>query len=144
MRIFVFEIQTSSIFYHNKDICISIRDIYMSNIDICISEISLIKLNSGYLHLKKRCLKLKCIYLYLKWDIWFSKLNTYIFISVRDICISVRDICIYYNWIRDITIHSLASVTQLNVPSDWRPGGRGFNQVGNILSWRLIMKYFLR
>ena len=30
--------------------------------------------------------------------------------------------------------------------SDWRPGGRGFNpaEVGNILSWRLIMKYFLR
>ena len=29
--------------------------------------------------------------------------------------------------------------------SDWRPGGRGFDpaEVGNILSWRLIMKYFL-
>ena len=39
-----------------------------------------------------------------------------------------------------------ASVAQLDVPSDWRPGGRGFNpaEVGNILSWRLIMKYFLR
>ena len=29
--------------------------------------------------------------------------------------------------------------------SDWRPGGRGFDaEVGNILSWRLIIKYFLR
>ena len=39
-----------------------------------------------------------------------------------------------------------ASVAQLDAPSDWRPGGRGFNpaEVGNILSWRLIMKYFLR
>ena len=39
-----------------------------------------------------------------------------------------------------------ASVAQLDAPSDWRPGGCGFNpaEVGNILSWRLIMKYFLR
>ena len=38
-----------------------------------------------------------------------------------------------------------ASVAQLDAPSDWRPGGRGFDpaEVGNILSWRLIMKYFL-
>ena len=37
-------------------------------------------------------------------------------------------------------------MAQLDAPSDWRPGGRGFNptKVGNILSWRLIMKYFLR
>ena len=30
--------------------------------------------------------------------------------------------------------------------SDWRPGGRGSTpaEVGNILSWRLIMKYFLQ
>ena len=30
--------------------------------------------------------------------------------------------------------------------SDWRPGGRGFDpaEVGNILSWKLIMKYFLK
>ena len=33
-----------------------------------------------------------------------------------------------------------ASVAELDAPSNWRPGGRGFN----ILSWRLIMKYFLR
>ena len=42
---------------------------------------------------------------------------------------------------------SPASVAQLDAPSDWRPGGRGFNppaEVGNILSWRLTMKYFLR
>ena len=39
-----------------------------------------------------------------------------------------------------------ASVAQLDAPSNWRPGGRGFNpaEVGNILSWRLIVKYFLR
>ena len=39
-----------------------------------------------------------------------------------------------------------ASVAQLDGPSDWRPGGCGFDpaEVGNILSWRLIMKYFLR
>ena len=39
-----------------------------------------------------------------------------------------------------------ASVAQLDTPSDWRPGGRGSTpaEVGNILSWRLIMKYFLR
>ena len=40
-----------------------------------------------------------------------------------------------------------ASVAQLDAPSDWRPGGRRFNpptEVGNILSWRMIMKYFLR
>ena len=39
-----------------------------------------------------------------------------------------------------------ASVAHLDAPSDWRPGGRGFNpaEVCNILSWRLIMKYFLR
>ena len=38
----------------------------------------------------------------------------------------------------------LALVAQLDAPSDWRPGGLGFNppEVGNILSWRLIMKYF--
>ena len=43
-------------------------------------------------------------------------------------------------------VDSWASVAQLDAPSDWRPGGRGFNpaEVGNILSWRLIMKYFLR
>ena len=40
----------------------------------------------------------------------------------------------------------VASVAQLDAPSDWRPGGRGFNpaKVGNIFLWRLIMKYFLR
>ena len=27
--------------------------------------------------------------------------------------------------------------------SNWRPGGHGFDEVGNILSWRLFMKYFL-
>ena len=29
---------------------------------------------------------------------------------------------------------------------DWRPGGCGSNptEVGNVLSWRLIVKYFLR
>ena len=39
-----------------------------------------------------------------------------------------------------------ASVAQLDAPSDWRPGGRGLNpaEVGNILSWRLIMKYLLQ
>ena len=76
------------------------------------------------------------------------------------------------------TKHYTASVAQLDAPSDWRPRGRGFNpalywvqqniirprwfswmrrptgdqevagltpaEVGNILSWRLIMKYFLR
>ena len=37
-----------------------------------------------------------------------------------------------------------ASVAQLDAPSDWRPRGHRFNpaEVGNILSWRLIMKYF--
>ena len=37
-----------------------------------------------------------------------------------------------------------ASGAQLDAPSDWRPGGRGLDptEVGNILSWRLIMKYF--
>ena len=44
-----------------------------------------------------------------------------------------------------VDLEKLASVAQLDAPSDWRPGGRGFNpaKVGNILSWRLIMKYFL-
>ena len=39
-----------------------------------------------------------------------------------------------------------ASVARLDAPSGWRPGGRGFNPCRgrNILSWRLIMKYFLR
>ena len=41
------------------------------------------------------------------------------------------------------------SVAQLDAPSDWRPGdqevaGSTPAEVGNILSWRLIMKYFLR
>ena len=42
--------------------------------------------------------------------------------------------------------HVPVSVAQLDAPSDWRPGGRVLNpaEVGNILSWRLIMKYFLR
>ena len=50
-------------------------------------------------------------------------------------------------------------VAQLDAPSDWRPGGCSWMrrptgdqevagsipaEVGNILSWRLIMKYFLR
>ena len=41
---------------------------------------------------------------------------------------------------------SRASEAQLDAPSDWRPGGCGFNpaEVGNILSWRLIMKCFLQ
>ena len=44
-----------------------------------------------------------------------------------------------------LTGHIVASVAQLDAPSDWRPGGRGFNpRHGNILSWRLIMKYLLR
>ena len=39
-----------------------------------------------------------------------------------------------------------ASVAQLDASSDWRPGGHEYNpaEVGNILSWRLIMKYFLQ
>ena len=39
-----------------------------------------------------------------------------------------------------------ALVAQLDAQSDWRPGGRGSTpaEVGNILLWRLIMKYFLR
>ena len=39
-----------------------------------------------------------------------------------------------------------ASVAQLDAPSDWRPGGRGFNpRRGRQHSFvRLIMKYFLR
>ena len=45
-----------------------------------------------------------------------------------------------------LTVFQLASVAQLDVPSDWRPGGRGFTpaEVGKVLLWRLIMKYFLR
>ena len=45
-----------------------------------------------------------------------------------------------------MTLLEQASVAQLDAPSDWRPGGRRFDpaEVGNILSWRLIMKYFLR
>ena len=40
----------------------------------------------------------------------------------------------------------LALVAQLAAPSYWRPGGHWFNpaEVGNILSWRLSMKYFLQ
>ena len=47
---------------------------------------------------------------------------------------------------KNIISLSSAEFVQLDAPSDWRPGGRGFNpaKVGNILSWRLIMKYFLR
>ena len=46
-------------------------------------------------------------------------------------------------------LHNLSkqvAVDQLDAPSHWRPGGRRFNhtEVGNILSWRLIMKYFLQ
>ena len=39
-----------------------------------------------------------------------------------------------------------ASVAQLDAPSDWRQevAGSTPDEVGNILSWRLIMKYFLR
>ena len=39
-----------------------------------------------------------------------------------------------------------ASVAQLDVPSDWRQevAGSTPTKVGNILLWRLIMKYFLR
>ena len=39
-----------------------------------------------------------------------------------------------------------ASMAQLNAPSYWRPGPANSTpaEVGNILSWRLIMKYFLR
>ena len=40
-----------------------------------------------------------------------------------------------------------ASMAQLDAPSDWRPdevAGSTPAEVGNILSWRLIMKYFLR
>ena len=48
---------------------------------------------------------MKCEYLYLNWDIWISKLNTYICTSIWDICISIRGICIY-DWNRDIPFHS--------------------------------------
>ena len=41
----------------------------------------------------------------MKWDIWVSKLNTYICILIRDICILIRDIHIY-DWIRGTHIHS--------------------------------------
>ena len=39
------------------------------------------------------------------------------------------------------------NVGSVGCASKWRLGGRGFDspaEVGNILSWRLIMKYFLR
>ena len=38
-----------------------------------------------------------------------------------------------------------ASLAQLDAPSDWRPGGGAGStpaEISNILSWRLIMKYF--
>ena len=41
----------------------------------------------------------------------------------------------------------LASMAQLDAPSDWKPGGSAGStpaEVGNILLWRLIVKYFLR
>ena len=45
------------------------------------------------------------------------------------------DICYYCKWIFVITVSGYlsdqqkvpASVAQLDAPSDWRPGGRGFN-----------------
>ena len=47
------------------------------------------------------------------------------------------------------SVYKPDSVAQLDAPSDWSPGGRAVAgsapaEVGNILSWRLIMKYFLR
>ena len=48
--------------------------------------------------------------------------------------------CLYFNLVP-------ASVAQLDAPSDWRPGGRGFNpRRGRQHSYVeiLIMKYFLR
>ena len=40
----------------------------------------------------------------------------------------------------------LTSLGGSDAPYEWRPGGCGFNpaEVGNILSWTLIMKYFIR
>ena len=37
-----------------------------------------------------------------------------------------------------------ASVAQLDAPSDWRPGGRGFNPLRSRQHSFVIMKYFLR
>ena len=54
-------------------------------------------------------------------------------------------ICFDWNPCKSLHKQSL-SVAQLDAPSDWRPGVAGSTpaEVGNILSWRLIMKYFLR
>ena len=43
-------------------------------------------------------------------------------------------------------VEKLASVAQLDAPSNWRLGGHDSvpAEVSNILSWILIMKYFLR
>ena len=45
----------------------------------------------------------------------------------------------YAEELRPASVH----MAHLDAPSDWRPGGRGFNpaEVGDILSWRLIMKW---
>ena len=52
----------------------------------------------------------------------------------------------YIYSVKHIEMSGPASVAQLDASSDWRPEVAGSTpaEVGNILSWRLIMKYFLR
>ena len=42
------------------------------------------------------------------------------------------------------TCHRVGLSGSVGCTSDWRTGGRGLDPLGNILSWRLIMKYFLQ
>ena len=78
-------------------------------------------------------------------------------ISERDFSLRRLNWQISYNQMRKLlpiiyvpkalyfTLVSPASVAQFDAPSDWRPGVADSipAEVGNILSWIMIMKYFL-
>ena len=79
---------------------------------------------------------------FFKWACVFTYLGYKISTACLQMAMALKRLCLC----ACSSKHSPASVSQLDASSDWRPGGRGFNpaEVGNILSWRLIMKYFLR
>ena len=77
-----------------------------------------------------RCLNTKGKYgkvtnVEIKWSIIIKSVMMIIFVEFIDQLIDypINRACQPYN----IALYMPASVAQLDVPSDWRPGGRGFN-----------------
>ena len=68
-------------------------------------------------------IKQTCIFFFCFFD-WSIK-NEIIFLY--NLYIEVNDKMLWTQYLRSYLTYEPASVAQLDAPSDWRPGGRGFN-----------------